>query len=48
MKTQLMIKLEKELKEQFQAVCKANCLNASEVVRRLIEDFLAREGRLDE
>lgn len=36
----IQIRLEKELKDQFQAICKAKAINSSELIRQLITKWI--------
>lgn len=36
----LLIRLDKDTKDQFNTICKAKCINASELIRQLIKQWI--------
>ena len=43
--TNITIKISPELKDKFMEYCKQNCINASELLRKHIENMIKNEQR---
>ncbi len=39
----LRLRVSKDLKNQFQAICEQKCLNGSAVIRQLLEQWIAQQ-----
>lgn len=42
-RTVLQIRLEKELKEEFDRLCDERCINKSNLIRKMIVDWMAQQ-----